>query len=70
MQKLKLTGKILNKKNYEILKNIEILSFIEKANLDEYIEFIIDKLKEKENYNKFIKYLKKTCFINYNLFNY
>ena len=70
MQKLKLTGKILNKKNYEILKNIEILSFIEKANLDEYIEFIIDKLKEKENYNKFIKYLKKTWFINYNLFNY
>ena len=40
MKKLKLTKKRLNKKCYEILKNIEIISFIDKNKLNDYIKFI------------------------------
>ena len=70
MKNLKMTNKRLDKKNYEILKNIEILSFIDKEKLKDYISFIIKYLKKYKINNKLITYLNKNWFINYDIFNY
>jgi hypothetical protein len=59
MQKLNLTKNKLNKKCYEVLKNIEILSFITKSKIENYIKFIISELEKKEDMKKLIPYLKK-----------
>ena len=52
MQKLNLTKNKLNKKCYEVLKNIEILSFITKSKIENYIKFIISELEKKEDMKK------------------
>ena len=41
MKKLNLTKKILNKKCYELLKNIEILSFVDENKLNGSIKFFL-----------------------------
>ena len=48
MKKLKLTKKNLNNKCYEIIKNIEILSFIPKNKIPEYIENIFKEINNKK----------------------
>ena len=71
MLKFKLTKSKLNKKAYNIIKNIEILSFINQKNLKIYIKLIEDKLSSDKNYKKLIPYLKKNWFsTNPDLFNY
>ena len=63
--KLKVTKRRLNRISYEIIKNIEILSFLNNDILNKYIKFIIDKilsLDNIKNINKFIKYLKDNWF--------
>jgi len=59
MVKLKLSKKKLPLKSYEVLKNIELLCFIDKKNLQKYIKFIIESLQKDNDYNKLIPYLKK-----------
>lgn len=72
--KLKITKRKLNKYSYEIIKNIEIISFIDKKILKKYINFILGKIEEKiniKNIKKFIKYIKKNWFNKKtDLFNY
>ena len=71
MQKLNLTKNKLNKKCYEVLKNIEILSFISKSKIENYIKFIISELEKKDDMKKLIPYIKKNWFKkNYEFFNY
>ena len=71
MKKLNLTKKRLNKKCYEILKNIEILSFIDKNKLNGYIKFIYNKLEKDNEAKKLIPYLKKNWYDkNPDLYNY
>ena len=61
----------MNKKSYEILKNIEILSFIEQNKLKEYIDFIVDKLNKDKEYKPLATYLNSNWFNqNYDLFNF
>ena len=71
MLKFKLTKSKLNKKAYNIIKNIEILSFINQKNLKIYIKLIEDKLSSDKNYKKLIPYLKKNWISkNPDFFNY
>ena len=71
MKKLNLTKKRLNQKCYEILKNIEILSFIDKNKLNGYIKFIYNKLEKDNEAKKLIPYLKKNWYDkNPDLYNY
>ena len=71
MKKLNITKKRLNKKCYEILKNIEILSFIDKNKLNGYIKFIYNKLEKDNEAKKLIPYLKKNWYDkNPDLYNY
>lgn len=63
MKKLKICKRKLNKKSYEIIKNIEILSFLKQDNLKKYIDFILDQLKFYNITSKFISYLKKIGMI-------
>ena len=71
MKKLKLTKKNLNNKCYEIIKNIEILSFIPKNKIPEYIENILKDINKEECFKKLTQYLQKNWFNkNYDLFNY
>ena len=59
MKKINSTSKKLNKKSYEILKNIEFLSIINKDNLSEYIKFIKEELKKDSTYKLLVPYLEK-----------
>ena len=71
MKKINLTSKKLNKKSYEILKNIEILSFINKDNLKEYIKFIYEEIGKDSKYKLLIPYLEKNWFSkNPDMYNY
>ena len=71
MKTLKLTSKKLNKKAYEVLKNIEILSFIKQDKLENYIKFITERLNNDKEYNKLTNYLIDNWFKkNPDLFNY
>ena len=71
MKKINVTSKKLNKKSYEILKNIEILSFIKKDNLQKYIKFINDELKKDSKYKAIVPYLQQNWFNkNSDMFNF
>ena len=61
----------LTKINYEILKNIEIICFIEEGKIEGYKRFLIEKLYTLKISNKFINYLKDYWFTkDYNEYNY
>ena len=63
--------KKLNKKAIEILRNIEIICFLEPKNIKKQKEIILEKLDNKEVYIPFIKYLKSYLFkLDYSLYNY
>ena len=71
MKKIYSKAKKLNKKSYEILKNIEILSFINKDNLSKYIKFIKEELKKDSTYKLLVPYLEKNWFNkNTDMFNF
>ena len=61
-----LCKKKLNKNALEILRNIEIITFIDKINIKKYKEIIINNLQDRENLSKFVKYLKDYLFNNIN----
>ena len=49
MKKLKLIKSKINKYNFEIIKNIELICFLQTKYIKSYIKFLKDKLiKEKE----------------------
>ena len=57
--------------NYEIIKNIEIICFIEEDKIEGYKKFLIEKLNSLKINNKFIKYLKGYWLKkDYNDYNY
>ena len=66
-----LCKKKLNKNAVEILRNIEIITFIDKINIKKYKEIIIINLQDRENLSKFVKYLKDYLFkLNESTYNY
>ena len=71
MKTLKLTSNKLNKIAYEVLKNIEILSFIKQDKLENDIKFITERLNNDKEYSKLSNYLMENWFKkNPDLFNY
>ena len=65
------TTKKLNKTSIEILRNVELIFFIEKKNIQIYKDLIINKLKDNEKLKKFIKYLNPYIFkLNPSAYNY
>ena len=61
----------MNKSSIEILRNIELLWFLEKRNLDKFKKIIIEKLSDIPKLETFIKYLKNYIFkINPSIYNY
>ena len=56
--------KILNKNCIEILRNIEIITLINKNNINKYKDIIINKLKDITKLKSFISYLKQSIFKN------
>ena len=70
LNRLHLCNKKLNKSVIEIIRNIEILSFIKREQIKEFKKIIIDKLNEDKKYEKFINYLKKYLFkLDPNIYN-
>ena len=55
----------LNKISLEIIRNIQMLCFIDKNNIKKFKDIFLDKLSNIETLNLFAKYLK-----NYLLYNY
>ena len=68
---LKISKNKLNKKAYELIKNIEIISFINRDKIKEYITFIKNQLILDEDYKKLVNYLENNWFNKkVDLFNY
>ena len=61
-KKIKSNKKGMNKECTEILKNIELISFIKKNRIESYKKFINDKLKNMQDYKEFLKYLNSYWF--------
>ena len=59
---LGLCNKKLSKEMYAVIKNIEIICFIQKDKIDEYQNFLIDNLKKNKKYTKLVTYLKNYWF--------
>ena len=63
--------KKLNIKAYEILKNIELLCFIDLKNIPKYQKLILEKLEKDKTIHDFLNYLKKYLFkLNPKVYNY
>jgi hypothetical protein len=58
LYKIGYSKKKLNKSAIEILRNIELICFLNKNKIKIQQNIIIDKLKEKKKFKPFIKYLK------------
>ena len=66
-----LTKKKLNYKACEILKNIELLCFIDIKNIKKFQNIILNKLENEDKIKPFIKYLKNYLFkLDGNIYNY
>jgi len=71
LTKCGLCKKKMNKKAIEIIKNIELLCFIELKNIKKFETIILDKLKNEDKLNSFIKYLKNYLFkLDPKIYNY
>ena len=69
--KFDLYCKKINKELYTILKNIELICFIDSNKVDDYKKFLITNISQKEKYKKLCMYLKNYCFKkNNNIYNY
>ena len=61
----------MNKHAYEILRNLEVLAFINKKNIENYFKFLKDQLIENDNDQLFFKYYENYWIKkNKNYFNY
>ena len=71
LMKSGLCNRKLNKYSLEIIRNIQILCFIEKNNINKYKELIINKIKNNDKLTSFIKYLKNYIYkIDPSIYNY
>ena len=71
MNKSGLFKRKLTKYSLEIIRNIEIICFLNKQSIKKQQELIIEKLKNNDKLIEFVKYLKKYLFkIDYSLYNY
>lgn len=57
-RELKIYKKKLNKRAYELLKNIELLAFIDNEKIKTYIEFFKETIFLSENENNFCYIMK------------
>ena len=62
LAKFGLSNKKMNKENYTLLKNIELICLIDINKVNEYKKFLIDTLSKKDKYKKLINYLKNFWF--------
>ena len=63
--------KKLNSISIEIISNIELLSFPNEENIDEFQKIIIKKLNSFPKLNNFVKYLKNYLFkLSPTIYNY
>ena len=70
-KKFKIIKKKLNKNAYEILRNLEVLAFIDKKNIEIYFKFLKDQLIENDNDQLFFNYYENYWIKrNKNYFNY
>ena len=64
-------NKKLNKLAIEIIRNLQILCFIKKENINKFKDIIINKLQNNDILKSFIKYLKNYLFkIDPSIYNY
>ena len=61
-KRLGLCNKKLSKEMYAVIKNIEIICFIQKDKIKEYQKFLINNLKKNIKYTKLVTYLKNYWF--------
>ena len=54
-----------NKISLEIIRNIQMLCFIDKNNIKKFKDIILDKLSNIESLNLFVKYLKHYLLYKY-----
>ena len=64
-KELKIINKHMNKRGYELLKNIELLCFINNANLEKYINFLKENVFIENKENEFINYFEKIWIKKY-----
>ena len=61
----------MTKRSIEILRNLEILCFINEENISKYFVFLKEKISEDENEKKLMNNMKAYWLKRYkNLFNY
>ena len=71
LQKLKMITNKLNKRGYEIIKNLEILCFIDKKNITKYFDFLKNHINKSIEEKKIMEYFEKYWLKKYqNLYNY
>ena len=71
LAKAGLAKKKLNCKSCEILKNVELLCFLDIKNIKKFQNIIIDNLEKEEKIKPFINYLKNYLFkLNPKIYNY
>ena len=70
LKKVKLIKTKLNKHYFEVLRNVELICFINPKYIDKYNKFLKANLSEGDE-NKFYKYLNNTRFKkDYRIYNY
>ena len=61
----------MNKRSYELLRNLEILCFIKEEKLNDYINYFKEKIFIDNNESRLIKYFENNWYKKYkSLFNY
>ena len=71
LHKLGLYNKKLNKETFTIIKNIELICFLDIDKVDKFKSFIIETINTKPKYKKFINYLNNYWFKKNNrIYNY
>ena len=58
LKEFKIIKKKLNKRGKEILRNCQILCFIDKKNISDYFKLLKNNINNKENEKKFIQYIE------------
>ena len=65
MKKLNMIKKKLNKRSTEILRNLEILTFIDNKNIPSYFEFLKKVISQTEEEKTLMTYLEKYWYKKY-----
>jgi len=71
LSRIGFTSKKLNKISIEIIRNVELLCFIKKINIQTYKDLILNKLKDNQKLKLFVNYLQNYVFkLNPSVYNY